>query len=135
MAEMPAAAPAMDLGADEEEQGAIYRCSNRPVDRSRKARPAGAAVEFGVGAEQRQVTPGTCKNPLAVLLIERTGSGRLGAMPAQDVELGGRQARAPFRFGQVDLECCIGRLRPRQKLRHDRCSRKSGCQEKEVSPR
>ena len=55
VSEVTAAAAAMDLGAGHE-VAAIRRRGDRPFDRCEEARPAGAALEFPVGDEERLST-------------------------------------------------------------------------------
>src|SRR5579863_5324300 len=89
MAQMPAATAAMHLGANHE-KAAVARRFDRAVERRREARPAGAAVEFGAGVEQLLTAAGAMIDPGTVLLVERAGSGALGAVLAQDaILLGG----------------------------------------------
>src|ERR1700759_26022 len=70
VAEMAAAAAAMDLGAQHAE-GAVFRLADRILQRLVEAGPAGAAFELGVGGEQRQVAAGAGEGALAMLLQER----------------------------------------------------------------
>src|SRR5438105_463874 len=104
MAEMPAAAAAMHLGAGHEE--AAVGVGLHPVlERRREARPAGAAVELGAGIEQRLAAAGAVIDPGAVLLVERARPGALGTVLAQHPVLLGRQAPAPLLVAQRYLEC------------------------------
>src|SRR4029079_5263967 len=58
------------------------------------------AFEFGLRRKQRQVTTGAGEGTLSLFLVERTRARPLGAVLAQDVELGRRQALAPLVIGQ-----------------------------------
>src|SRR4051794_36965420 len=57
VAEMAAAAAAMDFGAQHAE-GTVLGLPHRVVERLPETRPAGAALELGVGGKQRQVAAG-----------------------------------------------------------------------------
>src|SRR5580700_1845574 len=103
MAEMPAAAAAMHLGAGHE-KAAVGVGLDHLFERRREARPAGAAVELRAGVEQRLAAAGAVIDPGAVLLVERARPGALGAVLAQHAVLLGRQAPAPFLVAQRDLE-------------------------------
>src|SRR6185369_1931168 len=81
VAEMAAAAAAMHLGAQHAE-GAVLGLADRVVERLVKTRPAGAALELGVGGEQRQVAAGAGEGALAMLFQERAGAGPFGAVLA-----------------------------------------------------
>src|SRR3954454_20479493 len=113
VAEMAAATAAMHLGAQHAE-GAVLGLADGVVERLVKTRPAGAALEFGVGGKQRQVAAGAGENPLAMLLHQRAGARPLGAVLAQDVVLHRGQLRPPFGVGLLDLEFLrgLGRRRP-----------------------
>src|SRR5262245_41854257 len=90
MAEVAAAAAAMDLGAPHA-VAVVERfldCTGLWVV---EARPAGAALELGLRHEQFLPAAGTRKRARALLIIERAASRRLGAMLAHDVELFGRE--------------------------------------------
>ena len=103
MAEMAAAAAAVHLGA-QHAVGAVLGLADIAFDRLIEARPAGAALEFRLRGEQRQVAPGAGKGALAMLLEQRARARPLGALLAQDLVLLRRQLRAPFRIGLFDLE-------------------------------
>src|SRR4051812_23478635 len=99
---MAAATAAVDLGARHAE-GAILRLAHRVVERLPEARPAGAALELGVGGKQRQVAAGAGEDALAMLLQQRAGARPLGAVLAQDVVLHRRELRAPLGVGLLNL--------------------------------
>src|SRR5262245_37555112 len=90
--------------------GAVFRAAERIVERLIKARPAGAAVELGVGGEQRQVAAGAGEDALAMLLQKRARPRPFGAVLAQALVLLWRQLRAPFDVGLLDLEFPGGQL-------------------------
>src|SRR5262245_60781004 len=82
VAEMAAAAAAMHLLAHHAE-GEIGVLLHRVLDRRIEARPASAAIELGLGGEERQVAAGAGEGPLAMLFVEGTGEGALGVRFAQ----------------------------------------------------
>src|SRR5580704_17843580 len=110
VAEMAAAAAAMNFGP-QHPQGAVLGLADRVLERLIKTRPTGAALEFRLRGEQRQVAAGTGEDALAMLLEQRAGPWALGAFLAQDVILLRRQLRAPFRIGLFDLEFLRGLCR------------------------
>src|SRR5271165_3524838 len=67
-----------------------------------EARPTGAAVELGPGFEQRQAARGAGIHAGPMLVVERTGAGSFGAVPAHHVEGLGRQLLFPLLVGPVD---------------------------------
>src|SRR6267143_1770769 len=105
--EMAAAAAAVDFGSQHPE-GAVFGLADGVLERLIKTRPAGAALEFRLRGEQRQVAAGAGEDALAMLLEQRARSRTLGALLAQDVILLRRQLRAPFRIGLFDLELLRG---------------------------
>src|SRR6267143_1020886 len=105
--EMAAAAAAVDFGSQHPE-GAVFGLADGVLERLIKTRPAGAALEFRLRGEQRQVAAGAGEDALAMLLEQRARSRTLGALLAQDVILLRRQLRAPFRIGLFDLEFLRG---------------------------
>src|SRR5437763_4494140 len=109
MAQMAAAAPAMNLGAAHEE-AAIGMGLDRVVERRPEARPAGAAVEFGLGREQRLAAAGAMIDAGPVLLVERAGAGALGAVLPQHAVLLRGQLLAPLGVAERHLEFLGGRL-------------------------
>src|SRR6266481_8266209 len=105
--EMAAAAAAMNFGP-QHPQGPVFGLADRVLERLIKTRPAGAALEFRLRSEQRQVAAGAGEDALAMLPEQRARSRTLGALLAQDVLLLRRQLRAPFRIGLFDLELLRG---------------------------
>src|SRR5438477_3948871 len=81
--EMAAAAATVNFGAQHPE-GAVLGLADGVVNRLVEARPAGAALEFGLRGEQRQVATGASEDALAVLFQKRARAGALGALLAQD---------------------------------------------------
>src|SRR5262245_4794628 len=122
VAEMAAAAAAMHLGADH----AVARVG-RGLDSARhrvvEARPAGAALEFLLRHEQRLPAAGAAEGPGALLVIERTAAGRLGAVPAQHLVLLGRQQAPPLGFAVADPILLVGHVRAPQSSRTTPCDR------------
>src|SRR5215469_10752618 len=84
VAEMAAAAAAMYLRAQHAE-GPVRGGADRVLERLVEARPAGAALELGLGGEQRQVAAGAGEDTFAVLLQKRAGARTLGALVAEDL--------------------------------------------------
>src|SRR6202020_2630239 len=78
VAEMAAAAAAMNFGPQHPE-GAVLGLADRVVERLIEARPAGAALEFGLRGEQRQVAAGAGEDALAMLLQKRARTRAFGA--------------------------------------------------------
>src|SRR5262249_37160453 len=69
------------------EQTAIDCLAHGLVDGLRKTRPAGPALIFCVGQEQRLPATRTDECALAFLCVQRTGSTRLGSVMTQHFEL------------------------------------------------
>src|SRR5258708_5732903 len=107
MSEMPAAAPAVNFGA-QHPKGAVLGLADGVLERLIETRPAGAAFELGLRGKQRQVAAGAGEDALAMLLEQRARSRPFGALLAQDFILLRRQLRAPFRVGLFDLELLRG---------------------------
>src|SRR4030081_353828 len=101
--EMAAAAAAVNF-SPQHPKGAVLGLADGIVERLIKTRPAGAALEFRLRGEQRQVAAGAGEDALAMLLEQRARTRALGALLAQDFILLRRQLRAPFRIGLFDLE-------------------------------
>src|SRR6478752_981108 len=105
--EMAAAAAAVNFGARHPE-GAVFGLAHRVLERLVKTWPAGAAFEFRLRGEQRQVAAGAGEDALAMLLEQRARARALGALLTQDLVLLRRQLRAPFRVGLFNLEFLAG---------------------------
>src|ERR1019366_2336695 len=105
--EMAAATAAVNF-APQHPQGAVFGLADGVLERLIKTRPAGAALEFRLRGEQRQVAAGAGEDALAMLLEQRARSRALGAFLAQDFILLRRQLRAPLRVGLFDLEFLRG---------------------------
>src|SRR6202034_3297775 len=102
VAEMSAAAPARNRRSHHAE-AAVLGLVDRFVERCPKARPAGAAVEFGLGREQRQVAAGAGERAGAVFFEKRTRERPFGAfMPEYLISVRG-QKLAPFVVGVRDF--------------------------------
>src|SRR3954462_6593857 len=82
MPQMAAAIGAMHLGAAHKE-AAVFGLTHRTLQRGVEARPARAALKFGLGIEQRLATAATEKRAGALLRVQRTGPGALRAVLAQ----------------------------------------------------
>jgi hypothetical protein len=65
-------------------------------DRRPEARPAGARLEFGIGAEQRVAAAYAAVDPSIVQLVVLAGEGRLGAFLAGDRKLLRSELALPF---------------------------------------
>src|SRR5258708_6265808 len=109
MTEMPAAATAMHLGTSHEKT-AIGRGLDSVFERRIEARPAGTAVEFGVGGKQRLPTAGTMIDAGIVFLVERARTGTFGTMLAQDAKLLAGQFPAPCLVVERDLKLLCRRM-------------------------
>src|SRR5665647_2688187 len=110
VAEMTAAAAAVNFGPQHPE-GAVFGLADGVLERLIETRPAGAAFEFSLGGEQRQIAAGAGEDALAMLLEQRARARAFGAFLAQDLVLLRRQLRAPFRVGLFDLEFLRGMRR------------------------
>src|SRR5258708_3436029 len=84
--EMAAAAAAMHFGA-QHAVGAILGLADGVFQRLIKTRPAGAAFEFGLRGEQRQVAAGAGENALAMLFQAPARSRPLRAPVSPDLVL------------------------------------------------
>jgi len=73
------------------------------VNRGIKAGPTGAAIEFGTGFKQRQITSRTDVYTITILLIQAAAEGAFGRFFSEHVELFRRQSLSPFGFGFVDF--------------------------------
>src|SRR5438067_10537580 len=69
------------------------------VGRAREPRPAGAAVELGLGAEELGAAAGAEEAAGLVVVPERAGEGALGALLTENAVLLGRQLAAPLLVG------------------------------------
>ena len=96
MAEMAAAAGTMDFGAEHAVDAVLAGLDGLFVEGGVEAGPAGAALEFGVGAEQRAGAAGAMVDALALFGVQRAGAGAFGAVVAHDLVLLGGQALAPL---------------------------------------
>src|SRR3984893_16371218 len=105
--EMAAAAAAVDFGP-QHPKGAVFGLADGVVERLIKTRPAGAALEFRLRGEQRQVAAGAGEDALAMLLEQRARPRALGALLAQDLILLRGELCAPLRVGLFDLEFLRG---------------------------
>src|SRR6185312_16200951 len=93
-------APAVHFGAVDP-HGGIGAGQNGVGQRLVKARPASAALELGLGIEQRQGAAGAAKGAGAVFVEQRRAARRFGALLAQDVVDVGAQPLPPFGIGNA----------------------------------
>src|SRR5262245_28531979 len=75
---------------------------DRLIERAPEAGPAGAALELGLGVEQRMRAASTPERALSLFVSEGTRARTLRAMVAQDLILIGRQRTAPFLVASVN---------------------------------
>ena len=117
MTEVAAAAVAMHFLA-RDDQTEITRHADRALDRCEEARPPGAALELGVGLEQRTLAGRAMERAGPVLVVEGARKRPLGPMLAQHAEL--RRGEQPLPlvggFDQLELAVAAG-ARRRQPLR------------------
>src|SRR5439155_13811792 len=111
VAEVPAAAPAMHLGAHQQQEAAVLGCPDCPLDRRPEARPAGPAVELGIRGVQRQIACGAQVGAGPIFLVERARSGALGAVLTKHGVLLLAQLATPLLVGFDDLERFLRRSR------------------------
>src|SRR3546814_5571598 len=93
MPQMPAAAPAMHLGARIAKL-AVGRGRDGALQRRPETRPAGMAFEFGLARIERQRAAGAGEGAGAMLVVQRTGEGPFGRRFAQHLIL---ERGQPFR--------------------------------------
>src|SRR5262249_8854298 len=113
---MAATTMARHRGAGHAER-TVLALVHRVLQRRPETRPAGAALEFGLGREQRQVATGAAESAVAMLVEQRAGERPLGAFPAEHVKLFRRQQLAPLivTMGHfVNAALGAGNMRPRQ---------------------
>src|SRR5712672_4338210 len=123
--EMAAAAAAVNFGARHPE-GAVFGLADRVLERLVETWPAGAAFEFRLRGEQRQVAAGAGEDALAMLLEQRARARALGALLTQDLILPRRQLRAPFRVGLFNLEFLAGVCRRTPQPAESATAKKTG---------
>src|SRR5262249_24510154 len=98
MAQMAAAVRAVDLHA-RHALAAIQGRRTRSLERTKEARPAGAALEFRVGRKDRPSARRAGEGAVALLPIERARAGALGTMLPEHVVLLGREGLLPLLVG------------------------------------
>src|SRR5206468_10317420 len=98
-----AAARADDLGAPHEQAVVGSGLDLVVGDRVPEARPAGAGVELGVGAEELLTAARAAVHAVAVLVPICAREGLLGALVAEHLVLLGRQLLAPVGFRLLNL--------------------------------
>jgi len=82
-----------------EEQHVLLRTDVGLVH-AEETRPAGAGVEFPLGAEQLKLASGANERPAPTLVVERAGAGALGGFLTQYAECQRLKARTPLRLGE-----------------------------------
>ena len=103
MAEMPAAAAAVDLDPLHEQRPVQPRADGAR-ERIPEARPAGAGIEFRLRRIGGEIAARAMKNALPVLLQQRAGAGALGGVLAEHGELRLVQDLPPFGVRPDDIE-------------------------------
>src|SRR5262245_52199570 len=93
--EVPAALAAVHLRT-RHAVAAIHGGADGALGRREEARPAGAALEFPLGDEERLVTARTAERADPVLVQQRTGARRLGGVLAEHRILLWRERAAPL---------------------------------------
>src|SRR5690606_7724618 len=83
-------------------QGVVRLRLHVALQRTHEARPAAPALVLGVGAEEGVTAGGAEVHPLALLLVQRARSGRLGALLEQHAVALGRKLLLPLLAGLVD---------------------------------
>lgn len=101
MAEVAATARAMNFSAGHE-MAVVFARFDRAVERQEEARPSAAAFVFRVRLEKRLSAAGASEDAVALLLVERAGSGSFGAVLPENAVLFWRELRRPLTFGLVD---------------------------------
>src|SRR5262249_39199616 len=99
--EMAAAAAAVHLGAHHP-VAAVARAFDPSLDWIIVARPARAALGFGLGYEQRLTASDSAGRAWTLLVIERAAAGTFGPVTAHDVVLLAREQAPPFLVGVGD---------------------------------
>src|SRR6266446_3348188 len=127
VAEVTAALAAMHFGTGHEKTAVGLRLDCL-LNRRREARPAGAAVEFGVRGKQRLAATGAAVDALAILLVERARSRAFGAVVAQHSTCRRRKLAPPLFFAHRDRKFLGRRMSSaaeaaQQALCHDVSSR------------
>src|SRR4051812_37466436 len=100
---MAAALGAVHFGPGHEE-AAVGRGADATGQRLPEGRPAGAALEFRGRVEQWLAATGADKRTGALLLVQRTGEGTLGAVLAQHAVLLRIELLAPLLVTLLDRE-------------------------------
>src|SRR5438309_4085605 len=103
VAQMAAAAAAVHLHPLHAVARIPLRGDGARVGRAREARPAGAALELVVGAEQLRAAARAHEAPRLVVVPQRSAEGALGALLAEHAILLERQLAAPLIVGLLDL--------------------------------
>src|SRR5688572_22446606 len=96
VAQVAAAARTHDLVADHAMAGIAHRAHVRCIERREETRPAGARVELGAGAEQRQPAEPAGVDAIEFVVEEHTAERGLGAVFEQDAAFVGAESGAEF---------------------------------------
>ena len=105
---MPAAVLAEHFGAPHEQAAVLAHLDVLGHRRLVEARPSGARIELGVGAEQLRAA---ARAPVRAVLLDvdvLTGERPLGAVLAQDLVLLGRKPLSPLIVGELHLAPGVG---------------------------
>ena len=111
---MAATGGAGDLGADHPVARVDVRVDALERGGLDEARPAGAGVELGVGAEQLRAAAGTAVDAGHLRVGVGAGEGALGPLLAQHCVLLGGETGTPLGVGEVCLFHAHDRTVPRE---------------------
>src|SRR6185312_1641431 len=107
VAEVAAAARAVDLGSLHQ-VGVVFARRHRSGDRLEEARPTRAALELRLRFIERLAAACAAEYARAVLVVEDTGAGTLGAVAPKHAVLLRGQPGAPFFVGLLDRKLLFG---------------------------
>jgi len=79
-----------------------YRCHVFVGNGFEEAGPASAGIELGIRREKRQPAADAGVDPVAFVVQQRAAKSALRALATRDLELLGRELRAPLCFGFDD---------------------------------
>ena len=129
MAVMAAAARAVIFGPGHPQLIVFFesQCARDVIE---KARPAGAAIIFGIALENRAITAGAMEHALAFLIIQGGCERTFRRFLAEHLIGERAEALFPVRIGQLTpfAVCEIGARRVRKGLAGLACARTSGDQ-------
>src|SRR5258708_28937894 len=101
---MSAAASTVNFGTNLDQPTTVDRGSNSVWQRSVKARPTSAALELGIGGEQRKSAPGAHIGAFSMLGLKRAGPGCFGPCATQHVKGGGCEQLLPRGIAAGDFK-------------------------------